>query len=132
MINFENATEKKIDATRTERHFCKCYACKQSTTIDFEVICWSFPWFNANIGRTVWEPRTEYLINGKHIKNTYIAECPRCGASTVKRSRLKVKKLSVNHVCDDRCQKATSETCECSCNGLNHGIKNKPEVGCLN
>lgn len=124
MITYENATDKKIDATRTERHFCKCYNCKESTTVDFEVICWSFPWFNTQQERTIWEPRVDYFRNGVHVKNTYIAECPRCGAATVKRSKLKTKKHSEKHVCDDHCQKATSETCECSCNGLHHGIKN--------
>jgi hypothetical protein len=128
MITFDNATDKKIDFTRIERHFCKCYACKQSTTVDFEVVGWSFWWYNGDMW--VEEPRVEYYrLEGEnkiHVKSMYIAKCPRCSAPAerMKRSRLKTKKLSVKHVCDDRCQKATSEKCECSCNGLQHGIKN--------
>ena len=124
MITWENAENKKIDVTRVERHYCKCYSCKESSTIDFEVICWSFPWFNSQQERTIWEPRVDYFRNGEYVKSTYIPECPRCGAPTVKRSKLKSKKHSEKHVCDDKCQKATSETCECSCGGHNHGIKN--------
>ena len=128
-ITFENATEKRIDVTRTERHFCKCNTCKESTTVDFEIVCWSFPWFNDHIGKTVWEPRIEYYrLDGENkvpVKNTYIAQCPRCEAAKPFNARLKKSKVSAKHVCDDRCQTAISESCTCSCGGHNHGIKNK-------
>jgi hypothetical protein len=129
MITFENAENKTIDFTRVERCFCKCYVCKEATTIDFEVRGWRFPWFNSSLDRTILEPRVDYFRDGAHVKSTYIAECPRCGAPAerLKRSRLKTKKHSEKHECDDRCQRATSEKCECSCEGFGHGIKNKLE-----
>jgi hypothetical protein len=131
MITFDNTTEKRIDATRIERHFCKCYACGAATTVDFEVVCWSFPWFNSQAEKTIWEPRTEYFqLDGESkapVKSTYIAVCPRCGGAKPKNTRLKSTKLVEGHVCNDKCQKATSETCNCSCNGAQHGIKNKLE-----
>jgi hypothetical protein len=135
-VTFENAKEKRIDANRVERHFCKCYACKEATTVDFEVIVWSFPWFNKNVQRTVWEPRVEYYrLDGENkvsVNNPYIAECPRCNAPKPKNTRLKSKRLVIGHECNDKCQKATCETCNCSCDGKGHGIKNRLHEGiCL-
>ena len=131
MISFDNTTEKRIDATRIERRFCKCNRCKEATTVDFEIVCWSFPFHSNYLGKTVWEPRTEtFRLDGESkvsVRGTYIIECPRCGALHPNNTRLKSTKLVEGHVCNDKCQKATSETCNCSCNGAQHGIKNKYE-----
>lgn len=120
--------DTRIIATRNERHFCKCARCKQATTIDFEVVVWEFA-FTASNGRVVWEPRVTYYrfdLEGKtEVRSTYIATCPRCGAARPSRKQLKNIAHSAHHVCNDKCQKATSDTCECSCGGLGHGIKNK-------
>lgn len=133
--SIEEAAEKGVMThmltERTERHFCQCYACKQKTTIDFEVQVWEFAWYNARTGQIVWEPRTTYTLDGKAVKSTYIAQCPRCGADKPKRARLNPHKVQhdPNHVCDNRCQSATSDNCTCSCNGANHGIKHRAQGG---
>lgn len=124
--------DTNVITERTERHFCKCKACKEATAIDFKVVVWEFAWLGSN-DRIIWEPRlTTYTEDGKEVKSTYIANCPRCGAEKPANSELKSSKIKhdPSHVCDDRCQKATSDNCTCSCAGHNHGAKNK--VGLFN
>lgn len=116
--------DTNVIVTRNERHFCKCTACKQASTIDFEIVVWEFAFIGA-YGQTVWEPRTTSYLDGKEVRNTYIATCPRCGAVKPVSKRLKKVVYDPGHVCTDSCQKATSDNCTCSCKGENHGVKNK-------
>jgi hypothetical protein len=46
-------------------------------------------------------------------------DCPECGKHG--ESNVVVGSLS-NHVCDARCMGAKNGACECSCQGMNHGI----------
>lgn len=125
--------DTRIIAERTERHFCKCAVCKQSTTIDFEVVVWEFAHEHYLYpGQVAWEPRTTYYrINSDgtkaEVKNAYIAACPRCGALKPRNTMLNARKVKydAHHACTDSCQKATSDNCSCSCSGKNHGKKNK-------
>lgn len=135
VLTLKEAAEKNVEtnilADRIERHYCTCYACKEVTTIDFHVIIWEFKWWNNQMKKNVWEPRQSiYRIHSDGetaVKNTYIAVCPRCGAGKPKNSELKASKCKTNknHVCDDKCQTAHSDSCTCACGGKNHGIKNK-------
>lgn len=36
---------------------------------------------------------------------------------------VKIKAVSSRHVCDSKCTSASGHECECSCGGINHGIK---------
>ena len=122
-----------IITTRTERHFCRCAACKQASTIDFFVVAYEFSFFSPLLDSIVWEPRlavytiAEDGMPDEEVKSTYIAQCPRCGAPKPKNSELKAHKVKYDphQACTDSCQKATSDNCTCSCNAANHGIKNK-------
>ena len=132
----ESATHPRqinIITTRIERHFCKCSACKQASTIDFFVTVYEFSFFSPMFNSIVWEPRAAYYTidaqgnPNEEVKNTSIAACPRCGALKPKNSELKASKVKYDptHACTDSCQKATSDNCTCSCKGEGHGILNK-------
>jgi hypothetical protein len=116
--------EKTIVAQRIERKFITCYTCKAVSTIDFRVVAWT-PCDYQPVGIDYY--RLDGLDGEEEVavKNTYIPCCPQCGAKNIVRKELKKRKYSSKHVCDDRCQTATAEACTCSCEGKNHGVKNK-------
>lgn len=131
-MNLTNIRVPIIDtrtiATRTERHYCSCLACGKTTTVDFTVHLWEFLWYNWQAGQDAWEPRTTYTTEqGKEVANTSISHCPECHAPRPVSRRLKSAKFSARHQCNDKCKNAISEICQCSCNGLNHGINHKQQ-----
>jgi len=77
---------------------------------------------------------------GKHWFNGYAADgksfadynarvaCPTGGSWSMSQGQPIYGRFVSEHVCNGKCMNAVSETCDCSCGGINHGQGHGTEV----
>jgi hypothetical protein len=125
--------------------FFTCTTCGRTTRYAYE----EHPYFEVPYGKTLAErvyqaatvpEQYRLVINIRYEGDQLITAdddvrrpCPHCGAAPRQVKRVPLRRITVSHThpCDDRCKRAVSDTCTCSCGGANHGVDHRPTTGPL-
>lgn len=121
---------EKVVASCIQRVFWICAHCRRKETIDYQAdTVESLSQVGSKVQRVIlWREVdgqkmrafASYKIDGDSLRY-----CPSCGHRNWKTRFLKNIVIKHERPCNACCERATSETCECSCGGKNHGIAHR-------
>lgn len=119
-----------VISSTIQRVFWVCQACKYRETIDYRADTMeSVSQVGTKVQRVIlWrevDGRQVRAFASYKIPGDSLRYCPSCGRRNWETRFLRRITVKSDRPCNASCEGATSETCECSCGGKNHGIAHR-------